>query len=100
VFTRDALGRPASERELRAVFKGRVEFLAFCRYIRSLHPPEVRLHLVLDNFSPHVGQQMRDWAADNNVELAYTPFYRLRAEPHRSAVPGAEVLHARRRRPP
>jgi transposase len=35
----------------------------------------VRLHLVLDNFSPHLGQQMRDWAADNNVELAYTPFY-------------------------
>ncbi|HWH92428.1 MAG TPA: transposase [Baekduia sp.] len=55
--------------------KGRVEFLAFCRYIRSLHPPEARLHFVLDNFSPHLGQQMRDWAADNNVELAYTPFY-------------------------
>ena len=55
--------------------KTRVEFLAFCRYIRSLHPPEIRLHFVLDNFSPHLGQQMRDWAAINNVELAYTPFY-------------------------
>jgi len=55
--------------------KSRVEFLAFCRYIRTLHPPEVRLHLVLDNFSPHLGQQMRDWAAENNIELAYTPFY-------------------------
>lgn len=55
--------------------KGRVEFLAFCRYIRSLHPPDVRLHFVLDNFSPHLGQQMRDWAEANNVELAYTPFY-------------------------
>lgn len=55
--------------------KTRVEFLAFCRYIRSLHPAAVRLHFVLDNFSPHLGQQMRDWAAINNVELAYTPFY-------------------------
>jgi transposase len=55
--------------------KTRVEFLAFCRYIRSLHPPDVRLHFVLDNFSPHLGQQMRDWAAANNVELAYTPYY-------------------------
>ena len=55
--------------------KGRIEFLAFCRYIRSLYPPGVRLHLVLDNFSPHKGEKVREWAAANNVELAYTPFY-------------------------
>jgi transposase len=55
--------------------KGRVEFLAFCRYIRGLYPPEMRLHFVLDNFSPHLGQTVRQWAAENNVELAYTPFY-------------------------
>jgi transposase len=30
---------------------------------------------VPDNFSPHLGQTVRQWAADNNVELAYTPFY-------------------------
>ena len=46
--------------------KGRVEFLAFCRYLRSLYPPEIRLHLVLDNFSPHKGEQVREWAASNN----------------------------------
>jgi transposase len=34
--------------------KGRGEFLAFCRYLRSLYPPEIRLALVLDNFSPHL----------------------------------------------
>ena len=28
-----------------------VEFLAFCRYSRSLHPAEVMLHFILDNFS-------------------------------------------------
>ena len=55
--------------------KTRVEFLAFCRYIRSLYPLQVRLHFILDNFSPHLGQQMRDWAQVSNVELAYTPFY-------------------------
>jgi hypothetical protein len=26
----------------------------FCRYIRSLHPAEVRIAIVLDNFSPHL----------------------------------------------
>lgn len=55
--------------------KARAQFIEFCRYIRTLYPPEIRLHFVLDNFSPHKGQQIRDWAAANNIELAYTPFY-------------------------
>ena len=59
--------------------KGRVEFLAFCRYLRSLHPPEVRIGIVLDNFSPHLSTKtdpsVGRWAETNNVELAYTPFY-------------------------
>ena len=52
--------------------KTRGEFLGFCRYIRSLYPTTVRLYFILDNFSPHLGEQVRDWAAVNNVELAYT----------------------------
>lgn len=59
--------------------KSRVEFLAFCRYLRSLHPPQVRIAIVLDNFSPHLSTKtdtrVGDWAAANNVELAYVPFY-------------------------
>jgi transposase len=59
--------------------KGRVEFLTFCRYLRSLHPAEVRIAIVLDNFSPHLttktDQTVGRWAAANNVELAYVPFY-------------------------
>jgi len=55
--------------------KARTEFLAFCRYLRSLHPAEVRIALVLDNFSPHLStrtdSRVGDWAAANNVELAY-----------------------------
>jgi transposase len=59
--------------------KGRTEFLAFCRYIRSLYPPQVRLAFVLDNFSPHLttktDSRVGDWGAANNVEFAYVPFY-------------------------
>ena len=57
--------------------KTRTEFLAFCRYLRSLYPPEVRIAIVLDNFSPHLSTRkdcrVGDWAAANNVELAYVP---------------------------
>jgi transposase len=59
--------------------KGRTQFLEFCRYLRSLYPPEVRIAIVLDNFSPHLSTKkdprVGDWAAANNVELAYVPFY-------------------------
>lgn len=61
------------------VRKGRTEFLAFCRYLRSLHTAEVRIAIVLDNFSPHLStktdRRVGEWAAANNVELAYVPFY-------------------------
>ena len=59
--------------------KGRTQFLTFARYLRSLHPPEVRIAIVLDNFSPHLSTnndgRVGEWAAANNVELAYTPTY-------------------------
>ena len=61
------------------VRKGRTEFLEFCRYLRSLYPPEVRIAVVLDNFSPHLSTnkdpRVGEWAEANNVELAYVPFY-------------------------
>jgi transposase len=52
-----------------------LEFLAFCDQTRARYPAHVRLAFVLDNFSVHKGDEMRAWAADNNVELAYTPQY-------------------------
>jgi transposase len=59
--------------------KGRTQFLAFVRYLRSLHPPDVRIAIVLDNFTPHLSTRkdtrVGEWAAANNVELAYTPTY-------------------------
>jgi transposase len=57
--------------------KDRTTFLAFCRYLRSLYPSEVRIAIVLDNFSPHLStrrdNRVGDWAEANNVELAYVP---------------------------
>jgi len=57
--------------------KNRTTFLAFCRYLRSLHPADVRIAIVMDNFSPHLStkkdRRVGDWAATNNVELAYVP---------------------------
>jgi transposase len=59
--------------------KDRTQFLTFCRYLRSLHPPGERIAIVLDNFSPHLSTKtdgrVGRWAAANNVELAYVPFY-------------------------
>jgi transposase len=59
--------------------KSRTQFLAFCRYLRSLYPAGVRLGIVLDNYSLHLSTRTDDrvgrWAAANNVELAYVPFY-------------------------
>jgi transposase len=59
--------------------KGRTQFVAFCRYLRSLHPLDVRIAIVCDNFSPHLSTNRDDrvgrWAAANNVEITCTPFY-------------------------
>ena len=57
--------------------KRRTQFLEFCRYLRSLYPPDVRIAIVCGNYSPHlstrVDQRVGDWAAANNVEVACTP---------------------------
>ncbi|MCL2586380.1 MAG: IS630 family transposase [Streptosporangiales bacterium] len=57
--------------------KTRVQFLQFCRYLRSLHPSGVRIAIICDNFSPHLStkkdSRVGDWARANNVEIAYTP---------------------------
>jgi transposase len=59
------------------VTKDRTRFLEFCRYLRTLYPTDVRIAIVMDNFSPHlstkVDTRVGDWAEANNVELAYVP---------------------------
>ncbi len=57
--------------------KNRTRFLEFCRYLRSLYSPEVRIAIICDNFSPHLTTvkdgRVGAWAAANNAEIAYTP---------------------------
>jgi transposase len=57
--------------------KTRARFLEFCRYLRSLYPPTVRIAVVCDNYSPHLSTRrdtrVGDRAKANNVEFAYTP---------------------------
>ncbi len=71
--------RPRRQQDLRARqdHHDRTKFLELCRYLRSLHPPEVRIAIVMGNFSPHLStkrdQRVGQWAAANNVELAYVP---------------------------
>jgi transposase len=57
--------------------KNRARFLEFCRYLRSLYPPTVRIAIICDNFSPHLttskDKRVGAWAAANNTEIACTP---------------------------
>jgi transposase len=57
--------------------KTRGRFLEFCRYLRSLYPPDIRIAIICDNYSPHLttrkDQRVGTWAAANNTEIAYTP---------------------------
>jgi transposase len=57
--------------------KTRARFLEFCRYLRSLYPPETRIAIICDNYSPHLttrkDKRVGQWAAANNAEIAYTP---------------------------
>ena len=82
--------------------KNRARFLEFCRYLRSLYPPTIRIAIVCDNFSPHLttrkdarravgrGQQRRDRLHADEFILV---------KPRRGAVHRAAVLRARRYRP-
>jgi hypothetical protein len=57
--------------------KTRGRFLEFCRYLRSLYPPQVHIAIICDNFSPHLttrkDKHAGQWAAASNTEIADTP---------------------------
>ena len=80
--------------------KGGTEFLAFCRHLRSLHPPEVRIAIVLNNFSPHLSTKktnvLETW---QQRRAGLRAVRRELVEPDRGPVPGAALLRTRRHRP-
>jgi transposase len=50
------------------------EFLDLLKPLR-VRWPDQRLYLVMDNCSPHRHPDVRDWAADHDVELVFLPTY-------------------------
>ena len=57
--------------------KTRVEFLAFCRYHAPspAHADRDRPGQLQPHLTTKTDSRVGDWAAANNVELAYVPFY-------------------------
>lgn len=50
-----------------------VEFLAFLKWLRRRYPAHQVLHVVLDNYGPHLKTEVRAWAATHNVRFYLTP---------------------------
>ena len=50
-----------------------VEFLAFLKWVRRRYPREQMLHIVLDNYGPHLKTEVRSWAATHNISFYFTP---------------------------
>jgi len=49
------------------------EFLSFLKWVRSRYPRDQKLHMVLDNYGPHLKDEVRAWAAKNNIRFYFTP---------------------------
>jgi transposase len=50
-----------------------VEFLAFLKWVRRRYPRHQVLHMVLDNYGPHLKTEVREWAAAHDVCFYFTP---------------------------
>ncbi len=50
------------------------EFLSFLKSLRARWPGD-RLHVIMDNYSPHKHSQVRVWAEANDVDLVFLPTY-------------------------
>jgi transposase len=51
------------------------EVLGFYRQIRMRYDPKLRIYLIADNLSTHKTPAIREWAAESNTELVFTPTY-------------------------
>jgi len=49
------------------------DILSFLRWVRSRYPRLQKLHIVMDNYGPHITDQVRAWAKDHNVRFYLTP---------------------------
>lgn len=53
--------------------KRRWEFLQLLERIRKQYPSRIKLMLVMDNFSPHITDEVDEWLNKNNAERVLTP---------------------------
>lgn len=53
--------------------KRRQEVLEALKRMRRRYRADLRVHLILDNFSPHKVAQVEPWCRGNNVHLIWTP---------------------------
>jgi transposase len=49
------------------------EVLEVLKRMRRKYPARKRIHLILDNFSPHGTSHVEHWCLRNNVHLIWTP---------------------------
>lgn len=50
-----------------------VEFLAFLKWLRRRYRRDETLHIVLDNYSPHLKKEVLDWATQHQLKFYFTP---------------------------
>jgi transposase len=50
-----------------------VEFLSFLKWVRNRYPREQVLHIVMDNYGPHLKAEVQIWAKANNIRCYFTP---------------------------
>jgi transposase len=50
-----------------------VEFLTFLKWLRRRYRRNERLHIVLDNYGPHLKQEVQAWSKTHNVRFYFTP---------------------------
>ncbi len=49
------------------------EFLAFLKWVRRRYPAEQVLHVVMDNYGPHLTAPVQQWAATHRIRFYCTP---------------------------
>jgi transposase len=50
-----------------------VQWLSFLKWVRRRYPAEQTLHIVLDNYGPHLKAEVVRWAAAHKVRFYFTP---------------------------
>jgi transposase len=53
--------------------KNWVQLLSFLKWVRGRYPRTQQLHIVLDNYGPHLKWEVRWWAAQHNIKFYLTP---------------------------